>query len=70
MVLNSLEYEEGGISIVGMLYKTNILGLVGGGRFPRYAPNKVVLFDEKVGKPQAELEFRSEVKRTFLRKDR
>lgn len=61
--------EEGGFSLVAMLYRSNILALVGGGRNPRYATNKVILFDEKVGKPQAELEFRSDVKNIVLRRD-
>jgi hypothetical protein len=53
-----------------MLYRTNLLALVGGGRSPQYALNKVILYDEKQGRPQAELEFRSNIKRVTLQSDR
>lgn len=56
--------------MVSMLFRTNIMALVGGGKNPRFAPNKVVLFDERLGKTQAELEFRSEVRRVLLIKER
>lgn len=51
-----------------MLYRSNIFVLVGGGRNPRFPPNKVVLYDHKNDAFIAELEFRSDVKCVKLSK--
>ena len=38
---------NGGIGIIEMLYKSNILGLVGGGKNPKYKINELILWDEE-----------------------
>lgn len=56
-----IEYDEGGIGLIELLDRSNIIALVGGGQKPRFAPNKVMLWDNKASKYVAELEFRSSV---------
>lgn len=53
-----------------MLYRTNIIALVGGGLSPNYPPNKVMLWDDSLMKTIGELNYKTEVKGVRLRKDK
>jgi hypothetical protein len=53
---------NGGIGIAELLYRSNIIGLVGGGVNPKYAINKVMIWDDGKDRVCAELSFRSGVK--------
>ncbi|KAJ2804508.1 Phosphatidylinositol 3,5-bisphosphate-binding protein [Coemansia guatemalensis] len=64
------EFKDGGIGIVAMLYRSNYLAFVGGGRNPRFPPNKVMLWDDASSKIIAELEFRSDVLNVQLQRER
>jgi len=36
----------GGILIVEILYNTNLIALVSGGKYPKYSENRVLIWDE------------------------
>ena len=53
-----------------MLDKTNIIALVGGGKNPKYALNKVIIWDENLEKEICELRFNTNVKNVKLINER
>ena len=53
-----------------MLYRSNIIALVGGGKNPKYNKNYVIFWDEKQSKIVSELRFESKILNLKLKKDK
>ncbi|KAK0491000.1 SVP1-like protein 2 [Armillaria novae-zelandiae] len=61
-LLRKRELTDGTLAAVLPLHTSSLLFLLGGGPSPLYPPNKVVLWDDALGSPVAELEFRERVR--------
>ena len=61
---------DGGIKQVEMLYRTNLLALIGGGETPKYNPNKVIIWDDYHAKVLCEIKLSSPLKNVKLKKDK
>jgi WD repeat-containing protein 45 len=70
----SLQYRrpftDGGVSIAEMLFRSNLLAVVGGGPIPKYPPNKVMIWDDHQQRPIAELPFLTPVRSVRLKNNR
>jgi WD40 repeat protein len=60
---------NGGIGRAEMLYKSNFLALIGGGKIPKYNNNKAVIWDDHEKKVISELKFITPVINVKLKKD-
>ncbi|XP_057475172.1 autophagy-related protein 18c-like isoform X2 [Actinidia eriantha] len=64
------DLKSGGFGIVEMLFRSNILALVGGKFNSQYPPNKVIIWDDHQSRCIGEFSFRFEVRAVKLRRDR
>jgi len=56
------DFDDGGFEMVEMLFKTNLMVLIGGGKNTKYPANKVIIWDDFQGQKIAELDFKTPVK--------
>ena len=52
-----------------MLKKTNILALVGGGKIPKFSKNKIIIWDDHLGKIISQIRFNSDIINVKIRID-
>lgn len=62
--------DVGSMSQCEMLYRTNLLAMVAGGSFPKYADNTVLVYDDISKQFVLELVFKVPVKAVRLRRDK
>lgn len=62
--------QMGSIAFGEMLWRTNVIALVGGGSRPKYADNTVLIFDDLTKKFVMEITFISPIKAVRLRRDK
>jgi hypothetical protein len=67
---NSLLEIEGGISMAELLYRTNMIALVGTGSNPAWPVNKVLIWDDSKLDVVGELTFKSIVRGLKMVKDK
>ncbi|KAL7577645.1 hypothetical protein ACA910_015161 [Epithemia clementina (nom. ined.)] len=60
---------QGGIGLIEMLFRCNLMALVGGGPSPQAPPHRVLIWDDHCPKEVGELSFRQVVLQVRLRKD-
>jgi hypothetical protein len=60
---------QGGIGIVEMLFRCNLMAVVGGGAAPHSPPHRVLIWDDHIAREIGELSFKQAVLRVRLRKD-
>jgi len=61
---------DGGVGVVEMLFRCNILALIGGGEHPAFSKDKLILWEDSQQIPIGELAFKSEIKAVKLRKEK
>jgi hypothetical protein len=61
--------DRGGIGQVELLFRCNLMALVGGGPSPHAPPHRVLIWDDHIPKEAGELSFRQVVLSVKLRKD-
>lgn len=64
------DLRNGGFRIVEMLFRSNILALVGAESNSQYPPNNVIIWDDYEKRSIGEFSFRSDVRAVKLRRDR
>ncbi|KAF9534809.1 WD40-repeat-containing domain protein [Crepidotus variabilis] len=67
-LIRKRELSGGTLSAAVPLHCSNIIFLLGGGRSPLYPPNKVIVWNDTLGKEAAELEFRERVRGLVCRR--
>ena len=61
---------NGSIGLIEMLNLSNIIALIGGVKNPRYASNKLFLWDDHKAKEMSEMRFTSHAKNLKMKSDR
>jgi len=61
---------NGGIGIIEMFKRTNLLALVGGGKNPRFPTNQIIIWDDHQGKIISKLRFNDNITSVRLRSNK